>query len=230
MSEKIRVLVVDDHALFRSGIKSLLLRSEDLEVVGEAGDGLDGAKRCKQLRPSVVLLDLNMPGISGREALEMILDDAPQTHVLMLTVSEEADDLLFTLRRGACGYLLKNIAAESLTDAVRMASRGEAVVSPLMMGKLLDGAARGAGATTDLNGANADKLSPRERETLVCLAKGKSNKEIARILDLAENTVKIHVQAILKKLGLSSRTQAAVYAVEHRIDAEPEREVPVRKP
>ena len=236
MSEKIRVLVVDDHALFRSGIKSLLQRSEDFEVVGEAGDGLEGAKRCKQLGPDVVLLDLNMPGISGREALEMILDDAPQTHVLMLTVSEEADDLLFTLRRGACGYLLKNMAAESLTDAVRMASRGDAVVSPLMMGKLLDGTVRAQGVAQGVapageasNAPNADKLSPRERETLACLAKGKSNKEIARILDLAENTVKIHVQAILKKLGLSSRTQAAVYAVEHRIDAGLEREDPARK-
>ena len=157
--------------------------------------------------------------ISGREALALILGDAPESHVLMLTVSEESDDLLLTLRKGACGYLLKNIAAESLTDAVRMASRGEAVISPLMMGKLLDSIGqepRGICEATHAAG-ETDRLSPRERETLLCLARGQSNKEIARTLDLAENTVKIHVQNILKKLGLNSRVQAAVYAVEHRL-------------
>lgn len=225
MSGKIRILLVDDHVLFRSGIRSLLQRCEDFEVVGEAGDGLEGAKRAKQLAPDVVLLDLNMPGISGREALSLILGDAPGTHVLMLTVSEEADDLLFTLRQGACGYLLKNIAAESLTDALRMASRGDAVISPLMMGKLLADAHRGATRpgpqSPAADAGEAEKLSPRERETLLYLARGQSNKEIARTLDLAENTVKIHVQNILKKLGLSSRVQAAVYAVEHGIAREP---------
>jgi len=225
VSERIRVLLVDDHALFRSGIKLLLQRHDDFEVVGEAGDGLEGAKRAKQLSPDVVLLDLNMPGISGREALALILGDAPDTHVLMLTVSEDSDDLLFSLRQGACGYLLKNIAAESLTDAVRMASRGDAVISPLMMEKLLDGVPRGgpgAGAPASSTGMDeADKLSPRERETLLFLARGQSNKEIARTLDLAENTVKIHVQNILKKLGLNSRVQAAVYAVEHGLVQDP---------
>ncbi len=225
MSERIRVLLVDDHALFRSGIKLLLQRHHDFEVVGEAGDGLEGAKRAKQLSPDVVLLDLNMPGISGREALALILGDAPDTHVLMLTVSEDSDDLLFTLRQGACGYLLKNIAAESLTDAVRMASRGDAVISPLMMEKLLDGAQRGApcaGAPTACASMDeADKLSRRERETLLFVARGQSNKEIARTLHLAENTVKIHVQNILKKLGLNSRVQAAVFAVEHGLVQDP---------
>lgn len=219
MSARIRVLLVDDHALFRSGIKLLLQRHDDFEVIGEAGDGLEGAKRAKQLSPDVVLLDLNMPGISGREALALILGDVPECHVLMLTVSEESDDLLLTLRRGACGYLLKNIAAESLTDAVRMASRGESVISPVMMGKLLDSIGQGQQGNCEAAPAagEAEKLSPRERETLLCLTRGQSNKEIARTLDLAENTVKIHVQNILKKLGLSSRVQAAVYAVEHRL-------------
>jgi len=224
VTEKIRVLVVDDHTLFRSGIKSLLQRYEDFQVVGEAGDGLEGAKRAKQLCPDVVLLDLNMPGISGREALELILGDAPATHVLMLTVSEEADDLLFTLRTGACGYLLKNIAAESLVDALRMASRGDSVISPEMMSKLLGGVQRGPSLVGAAAAGEAEKLSPRERETLLCLARGKSNKEIARMLDLAENTVKIHVQNILKKLDLTSRVQAAVYAVEKGLFQEPDAE------
>ena len=211
MSERIRVLLVDDHALFRSGIKSLLLRSGEFEIVGEAGDGLEGAKRAKQLRPDVVLLDLHMPGVSGRDALQLIREDAPGTQVLMLTVSEDAEDLLHTLRGGAAGYLLKNIAAESLIDAVRMASRGDAVVSPAMMAKLLAGVPRlepRAAPTAD-----DDKLSRREREILGYLAQGHSNKQIARHLDLAESTVKIHVQGVLKKLELTSRVQAAVYAV-----------------
>lgn len=220
MSGKIRVLLVDDHALFRSGIKSLLLRSGEFDVVGEAGDGLDGAKRAKQLRPDVVLLDLHMPGVSGRDALKMIREDAPGTQVLMLTVSEDGEDLLHTLRGGAAGYLLKNIAAESLTDAVRMASRGEAVVSPVMMAKLLAGVSRQSPKPAP--GADAEKLSPREREILGYLARGQSNKQIARHLDLAESTVKIHVQGVLKKLDLTSRVQAAVYAVEHGIGQGPE--------
>ncbi|NTV10359.1 MAG: response regulator transcription factor [Zoogloea sp.] len=219
MNGRIRILLIDDHELFRSGIRSLLSLCDEFEIVGEAGDGLEGAKRAKQLQPDVVLLDLHMPGISGREALRPILQDVPGTHVLMLTVSEDAEDLLYTLRNGATGYLLKNIAAESLTDAVRMASRGEAVVSPLMMGKLIGGGAprdRSAAVPAAQPGGEAEKLlSPRELDILRCLAKGPSNKEIARELDLAESTVKIHVQSILRKLALTSRVQAALYAVEH---------------
>jgi two-component system nitrate/nitrite response regulator NarL len=212
MIDRIRVLLVDDHALFRSGIRSLLQRSGEFDIVGEAGDGLEGAKRAKQLRPDVVLLDLHMPGLSGRDALRLIREDAPACQVLMLTVSEDADDLLHTLRAGATGYLLKNITAESLTDAVRMASRGDAVVSPAMMGKLLAGAGRAEPPAPE---PEAERLTRREREILGLLAGGLSNKEIARQLGLAESTVKIHVQGILKKLELSSRVQAAVYAVEH---------------
>jgi two-component system nitrate/nitrite response regulator NarL len=213
MSARIRVLLVDDHTLFRGGIKSLLLRSGEFEVVGEAGDGLEGAKRAKQLRPDVILLDLHMPGVSGRDALRLIRDDAPDANVLMLTVSEDGEDLVHTLRNGAVGYLLKNISAESLTDAVRMASRGESVVSPAMMAKLVAGVGRNDG--TARPHIDADRLTPREREILGYLATGQSNKEIARQLDLAESTVKIHVQGVLKKLGLTSRVQAAVFAVEH---------------
>lgn len=208
----IAVLIVDDHTLFRSGIKSLLQRQEGFKVVGEAGDGLEGAKRAKSLRPDVVLLDLHMPGLSGREAVRLIAEEAPGTHVVMLTVSEDADDLLDCLRAGAQGYLLKNIDAEYLLDSIRRAAAGEAVMSPQMTAKLM---ASVRGAPREAPAQEKDKLSPRERQIMAWIAAGASNKEIARALDLAESTVKIHVQNILKKLNLTSRVQVAVYAVEH---------------
>jgi len=208
----IRVLLVDDHTLFRSGIKALLQRQPGFEVVGEAGDGLEGAKRAKSLKPDVVLLDLHMPGISGREALQLIVEEAPGSHVVMLTVSEDAEDLIECLRAGAQGYLLKNIDAEFLLDAVRRAAEGEAVMSAPMTAKLMQNVRAGSKPPP---AADHDRLSPREREILGFLAHGASNKDIARALDLAESTIKIHIQGILKKLGFSSRVQAAVYAVEH---------------
>lgn len=209
--KKIRVLLVDDHSLFRSGIRSLLARHEEFEVVGEAGDGLEGIKRAKSLKPDVVLLDLHMPGTSGLEALRSILEEVPETHVLMLTVSEDAEDLLETLRSGATGYLLKNIQTETLTDAIQRAAAGESVVSAQMTSKLV---AQIRNPAAPAVASNAEKLTPREREILALLARGASNKEIARQFDLAESTIKIHVQNILKKLNMSSRVQAAVYAVE----------------
>lgn len=227
MSAPIRVLLVDDHALFRSGIKSLLQRHPEFEIVGEAGDGMEGVKRAAQLRPDVVLLDLHMPGLSGRDAAAMMAEEAPETHVLMLTVSEDAEDLIETLRAGACGYLLKNIEAETLTAAITKAAAGESVISPQMMGKLVQGVrcappkASTEAAAPAVVASELNKLSPRERETLVLVARGQSNKEIARTLDLAESTVKIHVQNVLRKLGLTSRVQAAVFAVEQGIVQDP---------
>ncbi|MGZ8210834.1 MAG: response regulator [Burkholderiales bacterium] len=215
MSERLRILLVDDHTLFRSGVKALLARQADFEVVGEASDGLEGVKRAKQLRPDVVLMDVDMPGITGREALKMMTEELPDVPVLMLTVSEDAEDLLDTLQSGARGYLLKNIDTEYFVDAVRRAARGEAVVSPQMTGKLVAGLKGGARAPQQA--AERERLSAREREILVLLARGASNKGIARELALADSTVKIHVQNILRKLNLSSRVQAAVYAVESGI-------------
>ncbi len=212
MSSTIRILIVDDHSLFRSGVKSLLARQENMEVVGEAGDGLEGIKRAATLKPDVVLMDLHMPGISGREAVQLIREEVPETNVLMLTVSEDADDLLATLRAGAVGYLLKNIEVDALVAAVRSAAQGEAVVSPQMTAKLIAGL-RSEKKSDDLV-ADKEKLTMREREILAFLARGESNKQIARSLAVAESTVKIHVQNILKKLNLTSRVQAAVYAVE----------------
>jgi two-component system nitrate/nitrite response regulator NarL len=213
MSPKIRILLVDDHTLFRSGVKALLARQPDFEVAGEASDGLDGVKRARELKPDVVLMDLDMPGISGREAIRMMAEELPDVPVLMLTVSEDADDLVDTLQAGAMGYLLKNIDTEYFVDAIRRAARGESVVSPQMTGKLVAGLRSGPRDAAPA-AADKEKLTAREREILLCLARGASNKEIARELELAESTVKIHVQNILRKLNLTSRVQAAVYAVE----------------
>lgn len=220
----ISVLLVDDHTLFRSGVRSLLQRYPRFNVVGEAADGLDGVKRALQLKPDVVLLDLNMPGMSGIETLQLMLQDRPGAAVLMLTVSEEAEDLASALQAGARGYLLKNIDADYLTRAVERAASGESVLAESLAGKLFAHVQRGANAPRAPTPASElDKLTPREREILACLARGESNKVIARALELAESTVKIHVQNILKKLGLSSRVQAAVFAVEHGLQSGQER-------
>lgn len=212
MSTPVRVLLVDDHTLFRSGVRALLARQTSIEVVGEADSGAEGVKLATIVQPDVVLLDLNMPGLSGVETLQLLLQDTPQRAVVMLTVSEDADDLAMALRAGARGYLLKNIDAAFLVTAIQRAAAGESVMSEAMTTKLMQQFRAGAAAPLPSDEA---RLTPREREILACLARGESNKEIARRLDLAESTVKIHVQNILKKLGLSSRVQAAVYAVEH---------------
>ena len=219
--EPIRVLLVDDHSLFRSGIRSLLQRHTEFAVVGEAPDGVEGIKRAKQLQPDVVLLDLHMPGMSGVETLQLMRQDCPHTAIIMLTVSEESEDLALAMRAGARGYLIKNIETDYLLRAIRRAAAGETVVAEALTGKLV---AQLQGGQTERPVSDLDKLTPREKDILACLALGESNKFIARKLDLAESTVKIHVQNVLKKLKLSSRVQAAVFAVEHRLTgAVPER-------
>jgi two-component system nitrate/nitrite response regulator NarL len=209
--------LIDDHSLFRSGVKQLLQRESDLEVIAEAADGVEGLKRAKEFVPDVILLDLNMPGLSGLETLQLLVQDLPQCAVIILTVSEEAEELAQALRDGARGFLVKNIDVDALTAAVRRAARGEPVVADSMMTKLVaQFRAQPAGAPGPAPmSAEREKLTSREREIVQCLARGESNKEIARRLDVAESTVKIHVQNILKKLNLTSRVQVAVYAVEH---------------
>ena len=207
----LRIAVIDDHPLFRRGLISLLAREPGFAVVAEAADGFEGIKAVGATRPDVVLLDLNMPGISGIDAIGAIRKEAPEAQVVMLTVSEDADDLLKALRNGASGYLLKNIDSEFLVAAIRRAADGDSVVSPEMTGKLVEQVRAGA------KPAPEDVLSAREREILAHLARGRSNKEIARALDVAESTVKIHVQHILRKLNLASRVQAAIWAVEHGV-------------
>ncbi|HFB8792381.1 TPA: response regulator transcription factor [Neisseria gonorrhoeae] len=211
----IKIILIDDHTLFRSGIKALLSRQHGFEVIGEAADGLSGIKMISRLQPDVVLLDLDMPGMNGREALSQIISINPQQEVIMLTVSEDSDDLTECMRIGARGYLLKNINADFLLESIRKAAEGDNVFSPEMTAKLvksLISPPQPAQRTQALS-----SLTPRELEILGYLAAGHSNKIIARHLDLAESTVKVHVQNLLRKLNLSSRVQAAVYAIRHNV-------------
>jgi len=216
-AEPITVLLVDDHTLFRSGVRSLLQRNPRFSVVGEASDGVDGVKRAMQLKPDVILLDLHMPGMTGLETLQLILQGWPEAAVIMLTVSEEGEDLATALQAGARGYLIKNIDADYLVRAIERAAAGESVLAESMAAKLVAQLQKQREPKPAAPPSELDKLTPREREILACLARGESNKLIARVLDLAESTVKIHVQNILKKLGLTSRVQAAVFAVEQGI-------------
>ncbi|MDO9286281.1 MAG: response regulator transcription factor [Aquabacterium sp.] len=214
----IRVLVVDDHTLFRRGLIALLTGDGRFSVVAEAGDAGEAQRRAAETQPDVILLDNHLPGVNGVDALAGLREVAPQARVLMLTVSEDSRDLGAALRGGARGYLLKTVDSEYLATAILRTMAGESTISPEMTGKLADAfqPPRGDGAAADpANGVAADpihSLSPREREILAHIARGASNKEIARALDIAETTVKIHVQHILRKLNLSSRVQAAVYA------------------
>ena len=210
----IKIALIDDHTLFRSGIKALLSRQNNLEVIGEAADGLSGVKLVAQTRPDIVLLDLDMPVMNGREALAQILSAHPEQTVVMLTVSEDSDDLTECMRLGARGFLLKNINADFLLDSIRKAVDGDNVFSPEMTARLVQSLI--SPAAPPKNNA-LSSLTPRELEILGYLAAGHSNKVIARRLDLAESTIKVHVQNILRKLELSSRVQAAVYAVQHKV-------------
>lgn len=218
MRVPIRLLVVDDHTLFRRGLVALLATESDLVVVGEAADAGEATRRARELQPDVILLDNHLPGVTGIAALAGLMEAAPKSKVLMLTVSEDETDLAAALRAGAQGYVLKTIDGDMLAQAIRGTMRGESVVSPEMTGKLVQALRATAPGEPSAGGAPPEdplaRLSPREREILAHIARGASNKAIARALDIAETTVKIHVQHILRKLDLGSRVQAAVYATE----------------
>ena len=227
MTDRTRLLVVDDHTLFRRGLIALLSQYEHVQVIGEAADAGEAQRRARELQPDVVLLDNHLPGVRGVDALPGLREAAPQARVLMLTVSEDEADLAAALRGGAAGYVLKTIEGDDLVQALRSCACGGSYVSPEMTAKLVTAfRAAAAPAPVDTPAAApaeparepAAALSPRERDTLRHLARGASNKEIARALDIAETTVKIHVQNILRKLGLSSRVQAAVYASENGLN------------
>jgi two-component system nitrate/nitrite response regulator NarL len=211
----IRVLVVDDHTLFRRGLIALLAGDARFEIVAEAGDANEAHRCAAATQPDIVLLDNHMPGVSGVDALSGFKSASPAARVLMLTVSEDERDLAAALRGGACGYLLKTMDSDMLVSAILCTMAGDSVVSPELTSKLVNAfqASHAAPATTTSNAAPdpIHSLSPREREILDHVAKGASNKEVARALGIAETTVKIHVQHILRKLNLSSRVQAAVY-------------------
>ena len=212
----IRVLVVDDHTLFRRGLIALLAGDARFEVVAEAGDASEAQRRAAQTQPDVILLDNHMPGVKGVAALAGLREVAPAARLLMLTVSEDEQDLAAALRGGACGYLLKTVDSDMLASAILRTVRGESVVSPEMTSKLVTafqaGREQAPALAPPAEPDPIDSLSQREREILAQVAQGASNKEVARTLGIAEATVKIHMQHIVRKLKLSSRVQAAVYA------------------
>jgi two-component system, NarL family, nitrate/nitrite response regulator NarL len=218
----IRILVVDDHTLFRRGLIALLARDPQLHVVGDAADAGEALRRAQELQPDLVLLDNHLPGVNGVDALPALRDAAPGARIVMLTVSEDEQDLAAALRGGACGYLLKTMEGEALVQAIARAMQGESVVAQEMTGKLFAafrGASGASGASTSEKPAAPTSplaaLSPREQEILRGIARGASNKEIGRELGIAETTVKIHVQHVLRKLDVASRVQAAVIATAH---------------
>lgn len=215
----IRILLVDDHTLFRSGLKALLGRQPDFEIVGEASDGLEGVKLAEQLRPDLVLLDLDMPVMSGTEALAQMLASNRELPVVMLTVSEDAEDLKEAFVLGARGYLVKNIDAEYLVNSVRQVVAGESVMSPEMTSKFVNGIrAKHLSLMPEVRPETVKSLTERERQILGCLAQGASNREMANLLNMSESTVKAHLQRIMRRFDFSSRVQAAVFAAERHMD------------
>ena len=215
----IRILLVDDHTLFRSGLKALLSRQPDFEIVGEASDGLEGVKLAAQLKPDLVLLDLDMPVMSGTEALAQMLAANRELPVVMLTVSEDAEDLKEAFVLGARGYLVKNIDAEYLVNSVRQVVAGESVMSPEMTSKFVNGIrAKHLSLMPEVRPETVKSLTERERQILGCLAQGASNREMATLLNMSESTVKAHLQRIMRRFDFSSRVQAAVFAAERHMD------------
>jgi DNA-binding NarL/FixJ family response regulator len=212
----IRVLLADPHALFRRGVRLVLEEEPDIEVVGEAGEGLDAVERIVELVPDLVLMDVRMPGVSGIEATRRVRELVPSVKVAILTVSESDDDLFAAVRAGATGYLLKEVSIEELPDAVRAVARGHSLISPSMASRLL-GEFNALSRRVEEQSGNAPRLSDRELEVLRLVARGLSNKDIAAELVIAENTVKNHVRNILEKLQLRSRMEAAMYAVREKL-------------
>ncbi len=213
--ESIRVVVVDDQELFRRGLTMLLNVEDDIEVVGEAADGLSAASLAAAAAPDVVLMDVRMPKQSGIEACAAIKEAAPNSRIIMLTVSDEEGDLYEAVKNGASGYLLKDSSIEEVAQAVRVVADGQSLISPSMAIKLLDEFKQMS--RSDRLHSPTPKLTERELEVLRLVAQGLNNREIARQLFISENTVKNHVRNILEKLQLHSRMEAVMYAVREKL-------------
>ncbi len=215
--ERTRTLVVDDHTLFRRGLISLLSRTDWIDVVGDAGDASEAQRKAEALSPDLILLDNHLPGVNGVDAIPSLRKAVPTAKIVMLTVSEDESDLARALQAGANGYLLKTMESDALIAAIERVMKGNSVLADELTNKLVSafrGAASPPPAVTDDPVA---LLSPREREILRAIAQGQSNKHIARELGIAETTVKIHVQHVLRKLDVTSRVQAAVIATERGV-------------
>lgn len=213
MSHQIRIILCDDHTLFRKGLVELLEREGLIEVSNITGNPAEVADLLREHKPDVLLLDLNIGGVDGINVMQELRAEGFTLPVLMLTVSEAEDDLARALRGGANGYLLKSMEPDEVVDAIQRAHKGETVVAPAMTAKLVSLLDQKSSSSASL----LDSLTQREREILTHLARGESNKAIARQLEISYDTVKLHVRHILAKLNLSSRVEAAVYAVEHKL-------------
>lgn len=207
-----RLLIIDDHPLFRKGVLQLVKPEPEFEVVGEASSGVEGLELTQSLRPDMILLDLNMRGMDGVEVLKVIKSSGCDARVVMLTVSDQAEDLVAALRAGADGYLLKETEPEALLVKLKEAAAGQMTLSDRLAGLLV----RSMRQDTRPRDPDEAGLTDQERRILGLIAAGRSNKLIARELDIAESTVKVHVKHLLRKLGLRSRVEAAVWAVEKK--------------
>lgn len=217
LAAPIRVLIVDDHVLYRRGLELVLGLEPDIEIVGEAGDGLEALALVERTTPDVVVMDVRMPRCNGIEAAAAIRSSAPQTRILMLTTSDDEQDLYGAIRAGVNGYLLKDVPPEEVVAGIRAVHRGQSLVSPTLASALLTEFAALMQREEQAGGQAAPRLTERELEVLRFVARGLSNRDIARELYIAENTVKNHVRNILEKLQLHSRIEAAMYAVRHRL-------------
>ncbi|HZI98111.1 MAG TPA: response regulator transcription factor [Actinomycetales bacterium] len=215
--ESIRVLVADDHALYRRGLEMVLSAEPDIEIVGEAGDGAEAIRRAEELLPDVVLMDIRMPRRSGIEACTAIKDVAPSTKIVILTISDEESDLFQAVRAGANGYLLKDVPGEQIADGIRAVFGGQSLISPSMAGALLTEFASLSRRGESPQAPPPPRLTGREMEVLRLVARGMANRDIAHELFISENTVKNHVRNILEKLQLHSRMEAVVYAVREKL-------------
>ncbi len=209
------ILVVDDHSLFREGLISLL-KASGIDVVGEAGDGESAVNETLRLKPDIVLMDLHMPVMNGLDALRIIHEKSPETKVVMLTVSDRTEDLMAAIENGASGYLLKSLDARTFIASLQGLERGEAAISREMTTQLMGQIAQRAKQPSPSNMPRT-VLSSREVELLQYISRGLPNKAIAQELSISENTVKYHLKHILQKLGLKNRSEAAAYAVQHRL-------------
>lgn len=211
---KYRILLVDDHEVVRLGLKSLLDRHPQFEVVGEAGTAKESLEQVARLHPDVVLMDIRLPGTSGIDACEEIVTNFPNTKVIMLTSYAEDDMLFSAIRAGASGYVLKQIGAEDLVRAIESVGKGEGLLDPAVTQRVFQEVRR---AVKEEEASAFASLSQQERHVLLLVSEGKTNREIARTLYLGEGTVRNYVSSILSKLGVSNRAEAAAYAVEHNL-------------
>ncbi len=217
----IRVLVADDHALFRRGLNMILESEGGIQVVAEAEDGVEAVDTARELAPDVVLMDVRMPRLSGIEAAIRIREAVPSAKILMLTVSDEEDDLYEAVKAGANGYLLKEISIEEVADAIRAVTQGQSLISPSMASKLLDEFNTLSKQADEKTNPHAPRLTERELEVLQLVAQGLSNRRIADKLFISENTVKNHVRNMLEKLHVHSRMEAVLYAMREKLIDDP---------